>query len=55
MLKVQASLAKSVTFPQRLIGCARLAMLADCDYLNDETVRMDGAIRTAHRVGGDPG
>ncbi|MCE3552893.1 SDR family NAD(P)-dependent oxidoreductase [Pseudonocardia sp. RS11V-5] len=50
---VQTSLAKSVTFPQRLADpteYARLVtMIAEHDYLNGETIRMDGAIRMAAR------
>jgi NAD(P)-dependent dehydrogenase (short-subunit alcohol dehydrogenase family) len=49
--EVNASLAASVTFPHRL-GIADeyaqlVLMLADHDYLNGETIRMDGAIRMA--------
>ncbi|GAA4555078.1 SDR family NAD(P)-dependent oxidoreductase [Pseudonocardia xishanensis] len=51
--EVQDSLAKSVTFPQRLADpteYARLvSMIAEHDYLNGETIRMDGAIRMAAR------
>ncbi|CAN5117250.1 SDR family NAD(P)-dependent oxidoreductase [soil metagenome] len=47
--QVNASLAKTVTFPQRLGQPAEYAklvlMLADHDYINGETIRMDGAIR----------
>lgn len=47
--EVNASLAASVTFPQRLgqpDEFAKLAlMIVDHDYLNGETIRMDGAIR----------
>ncbi|WP_181781561.1 SDR family NAD(P)-dependent oxidoreductase [Pseudonocardia pini] len=50
---VQTSLAQSVTFPQRLADpteYARLvSMIAEHDYLNGETIRMDGAIRMAAR------
>lgn len=49
--EVNASLAKTVTFPQRLGQPAEYAklvlMLADHDYINGETIRMDGAIRMA--------
>jgi len=49
--EVNASLAASVPFPHRL-GQAEeyallVAMLAEHDYLNGETIRMDGAIRMA--------
>ncbi|WP_433502897.1 SDR family NAD(P)-dependent oxidoreductase [Pseudonocardia halophobica] len=51
--EVQASLATSVTFPQRLadpIEYARLvSMIVEHDYLNGETIRMDGAIRMSAR------
>lgn len=50
---VRAGLAASVTFPQRLARpteFARLvAMVAEHDYLNGETIRMDGALRMATR------
>jgi NAD(P)-dependent dehydrogenase (short-subunit alcohol dehydrogenase family) len=49
--EVNASLAASVTFPQRLARpdeYAKLAiMIVEHDYLNAETIRMDGAIRLA--------
>ncbi|HUH53247.1 MAG TPA: SDR family NAD(P)-dependent oxidoreductase [Microbacteriaceae bacterium] len=47
--EVNASLAASVPFPQRLgtpADFARLAlMIVEHDYLNGETIRMDGALR----------
>lgn len=50
---VQAALAASVTFPQRLAQPAEFAklvlMIAEHDYLNGEVVRMDGALRMASR------
>ncbi|MDP9028055.1 MAG: SDR family oxidoreductase [Actinomycetota bacterium] len=51
--EVNASLAASVTFPRRL-GIAEeyaqlVLMLADHDYLNGETFRMDGGIRMSPR------
>ncbi|MFG2586151.1 SDR family NAD(P)-dependent oxidoreductase [Streptomyces malaysiensis] len=50
---VRASLAAAVTFPHRLAQpdeYARLvAMIAEHDYLNGETIRMDGALRMAAR------
>lgn len=50
---VQASLANSVTFPRRLADpteYARLVcMIAEHDYLNGETIRMDGALRMQAR------
>ncbi|HEX6194981.1 MAG TPA: SDR family NAD(P)-dependent oxidoreductase [Jiangellaceae bacterium] len=49
--EVAASLAASVPFPQRLARpdeFARLAlMIVEHDYLNGETIRMDGALRMA--------
>ncbi|MEN2740590.1 SDR family NAD(P)-dependent oxidoreductase [Microbacterium sp. X-17] len=49
--EVNASLAASVPFPHRLAQPAEYAKLAlsiiDHDYLNGETIRMDGAIRMA--------
>ena len=49
--EVGASLAASVPFPQRLARPEEYAQLAlmivDHDYLNGETIRMDGAIRMA--------
>ena len=49
--EVNASLAASVPFPHRLGRSDEYAqlvvMLADHDYLNGETIRMDGAIRMA--------
>lgn len=51
--EVRASLAKGVPFPKRLASPAEYArlvvMLAEHDYLNGETVRMDGALRMAPR------
>ena len=48
---VRASLAASVPFPQRLAKPDEYAQLAlmiiEHDYLNGETIRMDGAIRMA--------
>jgi NAD(P)-dependent dehydrogenase (short-subunit alcohol dehydrogenase family) len=49
--EVNASLAASVPFPARLGKPAEYArlvlMLAEHDYLNAETIRMDGALRMA--------
>ncbi|MCU1420802.1 MAG: 3-hydroxy-2-methylbutyryl-CoA dehydrogenase, partial [Microbacteriaceae bacterium] len=49
--KVVDSLGASVPFPQRLARPDEYAqlvlMLADHDYLNGETIRMDGALRMA--------
>ena len=49
--EVNASLAASVPFPHRLGRSDEYAqlvvMLAEHDYLNGETIRMDGAIRMA--------
>lgn len=49
--EVNASLAASVPFPHRLARPDEYAqlvvMLAEHDYLNAETIRMDGAIRMA--------
>jgi len=51
--EVRGGLAATVTFPQRLAQpteYARLVtMIAEHDYLNGETVRMDGALRMAAR------
>jgi NAD(P)-dependent dehydrogenase (short-subunit alcohol dehydrogenase family) len=51
--EVRSGLAAAVTFPQRLgrpSEFARLvAMVADHDYLNGETIRMDGALRMSAR------
>ncbi|MER6530233.1 SDR family oxidoreductase [Streptomyces sp. NPDC001508] len=51
--EVRASLAQGVPFPKRLASPAEYArlvvMLAEHDYLNGETVRMDGALRMAPR------
>lgn len=47
--EVNASLAASIPFPQRLARPDEYAqlvmMLAEHDYLNGETIRMDGALR----------
>jgi NAD(P)-dependent dehydrogenase (short-subunit alcohol dehydrogenase family) len=49
--EVNASLAATVPFPHRLAQPAEYAqlvvMLAEHDYLNGETIRMDGALRMA--------
>ena len=49
----RAGLAAGVPFPQRLARPEEYAKLAlaivDHDYLNGETIRMDGALRTAPR------
>ena len=49
----RGALAASVPFPQRLAQPAEFAKLAlaivDHDYLNGETIRMDGALRMAPR------
>jgi NAD(P)-dependent dehydrogenase (short-subunit alcohol dehydrogenase family) len=49
----RAALAAGVPFPQRLASPAEFAKLAlaivDNDYLNGETIRMDGALRMAPR------
>ncbi len=46
---VQASLAAEVTYPKRLGDPAEFAALArfivECDYLNGEVIRLDGALR----------
>jgi NAD(P)-dependent dehydrogenase (short-subunit alcohol dehydrogenase family) len=51
--EVKAGLAASVTFPQRLADPAEYArlvtMVAEHDYLNGETIRMDGALRMSAR------
>lgn len=51
--KVNESLAASVPFPKRLARPDEFAQLAQMivehDYLNGETIRMDGAIRMAPR------
>ncbi len=51
--EIRHALAESVPFPQRFGSAsefARLAlMLLDHDYMNGETVRMDGALRMAAR------
>ena len=50
---MRAGLAASVPFPQRLARpeeYARLVlMIAAHDYLNGETIRMDGALRMGPR------
>jgi len=49
----RASLAAGVPFPQRLASPGEYAklvtMIIDHDYLNGETIRMDGALRMAPR------
>jgi hypothetical protein len=49
----RANLAASVPFPQRLcdpIEYAQLVtMIVEHDYLNGETIRMDGALRMGPR------
>lgn len=49
----RASLAAGVPFPQRLCQPSEyadlVAMIIDHDYLNGETIRMDGALRMAPR------
>jgi NAD(P)-dependent dehydrogenase (short-subunit alcohol dehydrogenase family) len=49
----RAGLAAGVPFPQRLCEPAEyaklVAMIVDHDYLNGETIRMDGALRMAPR------
>lgn len=49
----RAGLAAGVPFPQRLAEPAEfaqlVAMIVDHDYLNGETIRMDGALRMAPR------
>jgi NAD(P)-dependent dehydrogenase (short-subunit alcohol dehydrogenase family) len=51
--EVRAGLAASVPFPQRLARPAEFArlveMVVDHDYLNGETIRMDGGLRMAPR------
>lgn len=51
--EVQDRLAASVTFPPRLAQPAEyarlVALIAEHDYLNGETIRMDGALRMAAR------
>ena len=51
--EVQAGLAADVPFPKRLAQpeeYARLVlMIAEHDYLNGETIRMDGALRMGPR------
>ncbi|MBR2657925.1 MAG: SDR family NAD(P)-dependent oxidoreductase [Loktanella sp.] len=47
--EVMAGLAKDVVYPARLGDPAEFAALArfivECDYLNDTTIRLDGALR----------
>lgn len=47
--EITDALAKEVTFPKRLGDPAEYAALArfivECDYLNGETIRLDGALR----------
>ncbi|MFD1159532.1 SDR family NAD(P)-dependent oxidoreductase [Roseovarius aestuarii] len=47
--EVTEALAQDVTFPKRLGDPAEFAALArfivECDYLNGETIRLDGALR----------
>ncbi len=49
--EVNASLAAGVPFPQRLARpdeyAQLVAMILEHDYLNGETIRMDGALRMA--------
>jgi NAD(P)-dependent dehydrogenase (short-subunit alcohol dehydrogenase family) len=49
----RAALAESVPFPKRLAGAEEFATLAlsivNQDYLNGETIRLDGALRMAPR------
>ena len=49
--EVGASLAAGIPFPKRLAQPAEYArlviMLAEHDYLNGETIRMDAALRMA--------
>jgi NAD(P)-dependent dehydrogenase (short-subunit alcohol dehydrogenase family) len=51
--EIRAGLAAGVPFPQRLCEPAEyaklVAMVIDHDYLNGETIRMDGALRMAPR------
>ncbi len=51
--EIRAGLAQGVPFPQRLCGPDEFAqlvtMIIDHDYLNGETIRMDGALRMAPR------
>jgi NAD(P)-dependent dehydrogenase (short-subunit alcohol dehydrogenase family) len=51
--EVRASLAQEVPFPQRLCRPDEFAqlvtMIIEHDYLNGETIRMDGALRMAPR------
>ena len=47
--EVTQALAQDVTFPKRLGDPAEYAALArfivECDYLNGEVIRLDGALR----------
>lgn len=49
----RASLAQGIPFPQRFCQpdeyAQLVAMIIDHDYLNGETIRMDGALRMAPR------
>jgi NAD(P)-dependent dehydrogenase (short-subunit alcohol dehydrogenase family) len=49
--EVNASLAAGIPFPKRLARPDEYAqlvlMIAEHDYLNGETIRMDGALRMA--------
>lgn len=51
--EIRSGLASGVPFPQRLCTPAEyadlVAMIIDHDYLNGETIRMDGALRMAPR------
>ncbi|MGJ9423011.1 SDR family NAD(P)-dependent oxidoreductase [Aeromicrobium sp. CF3.5] len=51
--EIRAGLAAGVPFPQRLCSPQEYAklvtMIVDHDYLNGETIRMDGALRMAPR------
>ncbi len=51
--EVRRGLATSVTFPQRLAAPSEFArlvtMVVEHDYLNGETIRMDGALRMTAR------
>lgn len=51
--EVRAGLGANVPFPQRLAGAGEFArlveMVVEHDYLNGETIRMDGALRMAAR------
>ena len=49
----RAGLAAGVPFPKRLAAAEEFAklvlLIVDHDYLNGETIRMDGALRMAPR------